>query len=260
MEKFSEIIGRIKAGDNNVDRREVASKLLQQMAQGADPDAAQREMVKREADRAFGLGVFETPSVLEHYRLLRATGDLSGFLIQMSGLHGFESKTFEAFKKRTRYPTVQEAVEAVKGFVKGGPPILTMAGGVGSGKSHLLMAAGWELIGRGVLVLYRTQQQLESDIKRAMDERRYETALDDVLNCPFLLIDDLGMSTMTNWSQGFFDTVIDHRWSHRLPLAVATNLQSHELPARMADRLGDRSVARVVQISAESYRKTGGKQ
>jgi len=257
MEKLSEILARAKSGED-VDRHRIVDDLLRGLAQAGDPEAAERERAKRDADIDFGLGIFSTSSILERYRLLRAKGDVSGFLREVSGLRGFEDRTFESFRERPEHPTVQEAFEAAKGFVRGGPPILTLAGAVGCGKSHLLMAMGWELVGRGVLAMYRPEPHLISELKRAMEERNYDTLLGDVMNCPFLLLDDLGVEALTDWTRSVLDAIIDHRWSHRLPLAVATNLKSGELPPRIADRLADKSRGKVVQISAESYRRMGG--
>jgi len=257
MEKLSDILARAKSGET-VDKDRVINTLSQMLAQANDPQAAEREKAKRDADLEFDLGVFNTSSVVEQYRHLRAKGDASGLLHEVSGLRGFEDKTFESFKERSEFPTVQEAFKAAKDFVRSGPPILTLAGAVGCGKSHLLMAIGWELVARGVLVMYRPESRLISELKRAMEERSYDTLLGDVMNCPFLLLDDLGVEALTDWTRGVLDAIVDHRWSHRLPLAVATNLKSSELPPRIADRLADRSRGKVVQISAESYRRTGG--
>ena len=56
-----------------------------------------------------------------------------------------------------------------------------------------------------------------------------------------LVLDDLGASKITGWREETLLEVIDHRYRHRLPTIVTTNLPGDE----MAEVLGDRVVSRL---------------
>jgi DNA replication protein DnaC len=222
---------------------------------------AYRRQRLAEVAREFGL---EPQTTLERYRMLRISGDdeaLRQWRLDISGLSGLPGKRFEDFKRRGRYPSVQEALEAAKLFALDpyhSKPFLVLAGPPGVGKSHLLQAIGWTLLAKNCLVLYRSQVDLLGELRRSLDDRSYQDKLETFRECPFLLLDDLGVAGLSDWALEILDSIVDRRWAKRLPLAVATNLAATELPARIADRLRHPEVSTAVTIAAKSYR-TGGK-
>lgn len=218
---------------------------------------AQRRAEIARVNKEFDLGL-EPESLLEEYRLLRLSDDgLREFLLRVSGLAALEPKRLSDFKPRSRYPDVATALEAAKAFVSDprAPCLLTLAGPPGTGKSHLLLGIAWELVERGCLVLYRRQPDLMLELRKSFESHGFESTQRGFMEAGWLVIDDLGIEGLTEWGRGVLDSLIDYRWSHRLPLAVGTNLKSSDLSPRLADRLNDRMVGRVVQIAAPSYRK-----
>jgi DNA replication protein DnaC len=143
------------------------------------------------------------------------------------------------------------ALEATKQWLSpGGPKLLTLAGPPGVGKTHLLLAAAWELVEKGVQVLYLSQGALLRDGPRAADQ-----IVKEAQEIIWLFLDDLGAEGMAyDWVRAILDRLVDDRWVHNTPLMVATNLKSEELPPRLVDRLGDSRIGQVVPIEAPSHR------
>jgi hypothetical protein len=72
-----------------------------------------------------------------------------------------------------------------------------------------------------------------------------------------LILDDLGTEKLTDWAAEKLDTLIDHRYIKGLPLVVTTNVPAAQLSPRIASRLQDRRLGRVVTLSGPDYRISG---
>jgi DNA replication protein DnaC len=179
--------------------------------------------------------------------------DLVQVSIQLSGLPLETRKTcrFNTFKTNKRYPALTMALEATKQWLSpGGPKLLTLAGPPGVGKTHLLLAAAWELVEKELQVLYLSQGALLRNGPRAADELVKEA--EQII---WLFLDDLGAEGMAyDWVRAILDRLVDNRWLNHMPLMVGTNLKSEELPARLVDRLNDSMIGQVVPIEAPSHR------
>lgn len=178
--------------------------------------------------------------------------------------HGAAPRTFESFGVR---PGTEEAYEAAVEFAAGrGPRVLTLAGQVGSGKTHLL-----EAIARRVLEDPKAGGVRWAFVPRLVGRMRAEqlTGEESKAACEsvrWLLLDDLGGQSTTDWAIGEVYALIDGRLDGTYPgdrLALATNQRHSEMAAmggaRMASRVyGEASGdVRVVYMEAHDYREPG---
>jgi DNA replication protein DnaC len=96
---------------------------------------------------------------------------------------------------------------------------------------------------------------LLAEVRRSFDGRRGDP-LETLRDSTWLILDDVGVEASTDWSKGVIDQAVDQRWVAKKRLLVTTNATDpKELPARLASRLGDVAVARVVVIDAPDYRR-----
>lgn len=127
----------------------------------------------------------------------------------------------------------------LEGMVRGENRTLLIGGRPGTGKSwslwksvETLLVNGWR--GRWEII---TATGLRDLTAPPVDELR----LDRVRRCEFLALDDVGAWRVSEWQAEHLYGIIDYRWSHRLPIVVASNEQNLEglLGGRVTSRLAD---------------------
>jgi DNA replication protein DnaC len=172
-------------------------------------------------------------------------------------------KTFDTFLPRDQFPSVVAARQTVQEWTHGhGTPMVILAGVPGTGKTHLLQAAGGYIEAHYLDLIFRTEADLIGDAQRRFEDKTSERFLRAVCGCYWLILDDLGAAALGVWGQGTMDRIVDARY--RLAqqgegrTLIATNLTAMEMPARMASRLQDPGVCQVVKIMASDYRINGG--
>ena len=213
---------------------------------------AERE--RRIAEVMRGPEGWDESSIYGRWLAARARGeDLVGLCVQFSALppETRDSCRFHTFRTNKKYPALASALEAARQWGKpGGTKLVTLAGPPGVGKTHLLLSAAWDLVEKGTLALYLSQGALLKNGPRGA-----ERFLEEAERIVFVLLDDLGSEGMAyDWVRAILDRLIDDRWVRGMPLMVATNLKSEELPPRLVDRLGDTRIGQVVPIEAPSGR------
>jgi DNA replication protein DnaC len=180
-------------------------------------------------------------------------------------------QTFDNF---TPADGTQQGFDAARKFAANPKGFLTLGGGTGLGKTHLLAAIANTLLapgdgdaggpddGPGRLVpVYCVAPRL---IGRFMvgnsggaygvrtEAQRY---FDSLLDAGVLLLDDLGAERDTSFAQERIFDLVDWRYANRRPTAIATNSSADQLPDRLRSRLLDRHVAVAVGMKGADYRR-----
>ena len=163
--------------------------------------------------------------------------------------------------KRAR-KDAQEAFAAVEEWRGGSLPWLTLAGGNGIGKSHLIKAAILSLARAGTPAHYITAAEFDAAIKNfdknaAVDPDAWVETL--AKKWTFLAVDDVGMGVMaSNYNISRFERLFDLRSRLRLSTLVATNLKPEQLDItlgpRIMSRLGDTSMGRILPLDCADVR------
>lgn len=120
---------------------------------------------------------------------------------------------------------------------------LFIAGGYGTGKTHLAAAIANQLIGSGTACICMTMIDLLDRIRETyraaggdVDEgyilSQYETV-------PLLIIDDIGSEQPTEWGVSKIFAIINARYEAYMPTIVTTNYSGEELVRRMTPESGD---------------------
>ncbi len=133
---------------------------------------------------------------------------------------------------------------------------LLLTGGTGLGKTYLMHAIANALVDRGFTVMLATAYQL---VRASLDRQEGQDALALYHDADLLLIDDLGSEPL--YQKITIETLfalINDRMARLQPMVFSTNLTPAELHdrygARMASRLMDRSVVRVLRLEGQDVR------
>lgn len=167
-------------------------------------------------------------------------------------------RSFETFNPREEFPSVRDALAATQTWVLNeGPGLLSLIGPRGIGKTHLAIAAAQQIQRRGGSILYRVEADFVAGLQREMKGRNPDDFLGEFLEVPWLVLDDMGVTALSDWGKGIMDRLIDVRWqgSGWLRTLITTNLTAEQMPPRIESRLGDVQLAKMVVIKAPDYRR-----
>ena len=251
FETVSEVFGELRA--MTPEQRTAHLKRL------AERDAeANYDSLRRKADAEAAMGLLGDQRTLWGQKLyLERLGQWNAERsLSLSGLGRLDSRlTLATYRSRKGYPSVTAAFEQAKEYIKtrGELPFLTFTGLPGVGKSHLVVAIGREFCRMGYFVLYREERNVLRDFRNAIQENGVDPTR-DYERCDLLVLDDLGTEPGTDWAKAKLDAVIDYRYQGRLPTVIATNAVGDELSDRLASRLRDVSIGKVITIAADDYR------
>lgn len=139
-------------------------------------------------------------------------------------------------------------------------PNVTLMGKSGLGKTFLLNCVAQRLRERGFPVLQMTGfRMLEAMRRRHMGSFESRDDFDEMLEAPFLILDDLGSEPMlNNVTIEYLFTLLNERSSAGRPTFVATNFSMSELHEhyneRIASRLLDAGRTYVITLEGEDLR------
>jgi DNA replication protein DnaC len=125
-------------------------------------------------------------------------------------------------------------------------PSLLIAGPTGTGKTHQAYGAIRTLLRAGVRL--RWEGTTVADLYAAQRPRRGsdpEQQLRRLARSPLLLLDDLGASKQSPWTEELTYRLVNHRYNQLLPTLITTNLPVAEL----RDAVGDRVASRLAEMT-----------
>jgi len=173
--------------------------------------------------------------------------------------------TFENFEPRGQavdsksLDSLKNAFKLSKLYAEDPHLWLVLLGTTGCGKTHLAAAVANQVIGRGAPVYFVVVPDLLDHLRAAYSpdsKVSYDQLFENVKAAPLLILDDLGAHSSTPWAEEKLYQLINHRYNHRLPTVITTNLALDELDERLASRLADVRVSMLCPITAPTFRAT----
>jgi len=185
-----------------------------------------------------------------------------GIFLEMAGVPAaFRGCGLDNFADQTR--DQQRARDAVRTWAEAGCSAgLYLHGPVGTGKSHLAIAAMLEATARRRLTArYIAVHQFLLEARESFRERNTQplsALLDRCTETGVLLLDDLCAEKSTEFARETFLTMVDRAYGRRRPLLLATsNLDLSDLGCRLDGRIADRlrEMCLIVNVGGSSYRR-----
>ena len=183
-------------------------------------------------------------------------------LYTISNLDAYRNMTFESFdisglnNKNEVNNTLEVAFNTTQNYARHLNGWLLLMGSYGCGKTHLAAAVANEVVSMGVQTLFLTVPDLLDWLRYSFssEESSYESRFEEIKNIRFLVLDDFGTQNTTPWAREKLFQIINHRYTHKLPTIVTTNIGLNEIDERVSSRLQDRELVIKLQIDAPDFR------
>jgi len=185
---------------------------------------------------------------------------------ELSSLNLHFDQTFASFDlrqgalPRADQDNLQRAYEIASSYAQGPEDWLAFTGPHGCGKTHLAAAIANHWRQQGYPVLFVGVPDLLDDLRATFSPdstTSYSKRFKEIRAARYLILDDLGMESATNWAREKLYQIFDYRYNARLPTVITTATPFEELDSRLASRVLDPTHCTPFAIMAPWYR--GGK-
>lgn len=182
---------------------------------------------------------------------------------RLSNLDAYADKNFYSFETQflglpvSQNQSLDLARNAAFSFANDQQGWLVLEGTYGCGKTHLAAAIANERLNRGDLVLFITAPDLLDHLRSTYgpsSEISYDQMFERIRGSQLLILDDLGAENPSPWAQEKLFQLLDHRYTHKLPTVITTNIDMDAFDARIRSRLLDENFVRRIRITAPDYR------
>lgn len=165
----------------------------------------------------------------------------------------FQQRTFDTFaltaENTQALMTARDYAENFRDKLTAGQGLI-FTGDVGTGKTHLAAAITLHLINHCRPVVFGTVTNLLGRIRNTYDDDCKETerqVVDELLNIPLLVIDDLGKEKPTMWVEQMVYEIINGRYEDNKPVIITTNTSLKGI-GEQYEKNGAAIVSRIVEM------------
>jgi DNA replication protein DnaC len=182
---------------------------------------------------------------------------------ELSSLSLHFHQTFDNFDlRKSELPAPEQenlkrALDLAKSYAETPKNWLVLTGPYGSGKTHLAAAIAnrWRM--EGFPVLFISVPDLLDDLRATFSPTSsvsYSKRFKEIRSARYLVLDDLGTESATNWAKEKLHQIFDYRYNARLPTVITTATPLEELDTRLTSRMLDPTHCIIFGIIATSYR------
>ena len=171
--------------------------------------------------------------------------------------------TFGTFKTNQRDSNLAEALEISKAYFENPDGWLLFTGPTGVGKTHLSVAIAEKRIKSLKPVYFGFIPNILEKLRNFNNyNNQTEGYLSFLIECPFLIIDDLGSQVNSNWSEEKIYQIIVNRHNNGLPTIITTRASdiseqlvfNPQISEAIQSRLQDTKMVNEFAIVSQDYR------
>jgi DNA replication protein DnaC len=184
---------------------------------------------------------------------------------ELSTLNLHRDQTFAGFLERTGIQvderrSLSQAAKVAQDYAENPQDWLLFYGGHGSGKTHLAAAIANYRFDQGYPALFITVPDLLDHLRATYSPTStvsYDKRFAEIRTAPFLVLDDFGIQSTTNWAKEKLYQLLNHRYAARLPTIITSSLELEEMKKQdslLFSRLIDDTRCRRMLLLAPPYR------
>ena len=122
---------------------------------------------------------------------------------------------------------------------------LVINGPTGTGKTHLAAGIAINCVENSSPVIYKSIQEIVDIITNTNPE---DESFIDLINFPFLVIDDFGNQRYSDWIEEKIDHLFTHRYTRKLPTVIALSSNILDLDDRSQMRFTDPKLVQSINL------------
>ena len=173
----------------------------------------------------------------------------------------FKDTTFESSDKKIHPAAFAACKQYATEFKESSPSLIIHSEVFGSGKSHLASCiANYLLHKRRVNVRFARAFDIIQEIRGTFNRGSREDeddVLKRILSSTLLVIDDLGLTTPTDWSAETYWALFDRRIESKMPVVITTNYYPSD--EEMGARIGRGALSRLLGMCGDNIITFKGK-
>lgn len=219
-------------------------RLTSEIGRGVKPKSKEAELTK-----ALKIATDKRDKVFAKYYKPTTTPkadinkELRSRLLLASGLGNAQSGDFKSVPTGLEKSYTSLSIFATK-FPATKKPNIIISGPTGTGKTYAVQTLSKALVDKSHSVLYVTAFSMVKRFKDYIFERNF-SALDDMLECDVLIIDDLGTEpVIRNITDEYLYNLINERYVKNKSFIITTNLDKEMMTERYGDRIASRVFAK----------------
>lgn len=179
-----------------------------------------------------------------------------------ANLNGYEQMTFDSFSVEGRGQLRAEqktnltyARDCARKFAESPSGWLFFTGRYGTGKTHLAAAVANYALEHGNEIIFQPVPDLLDQLRVTYGNtgESFEERFERIRSVPLLILDDLGAQSSTAWAEEKLYQIVNFRYVNKLPTVFTSNVNPRDIDGRIASRLKDPFVTRII-MNVPDYR------
>lgn len=186
-------------------------------------------------------------------------------LSNLGSLTRFTFASLDPAGRDGQSPSFREALEAAQAYAESPTGWLVFTGASGTGKTHLAAAIANRRIELGRPAVFMVVPDLLDHLRASYnaedEEATFDQLFEQVKSTPLLLLDDIDAVAGTPWSKEKLFQILNHRYNAELPTVFTCSASPRSLEDRIATRLTDERLSKVVAVGSGTggqFRQVGG--